>query len=253
MLGPDPAHCGPNMQNQFFYTTPLISQRLAVLKQMVEIHPSVIVVTGQEGSGKTSLINQYINEISPNWRKGRIHLKRQYHRAYTLLRHLNNRKVFVSTNHARPSIIVDDAHEFNHREMEMLLRWAYPHNGAPTLQSIILIADAQMRTRFAEIAAHIPAQAAIDKIHMTPLTDTQTAAYLHHRIKTAGFSENLTFSKDQITTIHQLSGGWPGMINREAYMQLKKAEGAASKKYLSRIWAWLFNGNGDDRKRHFSF
>ncbi len=53
-------------------------------------------------------------------------------------------------------------------------------------------------------------------MHMTPLTEKQTADYLRHRINAAGISDPNLFSMDQIRKIHQESGGLPGWINEKA-------------------------------------
>ena len=105
------------------------------------------------------------------------------------------------------------------------MQWAFNLTGGPRLQSILLLADTRMRRRYDEIAACLPAHSVIDKIHMTPLTEKQTAAYLRHRMKQEGRSELAHFSEKQIRSIHRSAKGWPGSIDHEAANLLSKKRG----------------------------
>ncbi len=221
MLGLNQGNTTPNAQDKFFFASPLLSQRLAILENMVSGRASVVTVVGERGSGKTTLMHRYIAGAGRRWHSGRIRLKTKSRRPFQAWRNLNNRMVFFSENNSRPSVIIDDAHQLSPQEIKTLLRWAFPSTGAHKLQSIVLLAEPRLRERYADMARWLPPQSVIDKIHMTPLTESQTADYLQHRIRTAGFSK-LPFSKDEIRTIYQLSSGLPGWINGEAYMLLKK-------------------------------
>ena len=79
-----------------------------------------------------------------------------------------------------------------------------------------------MRERFAQMAHWMPAKAVIDKIHMTPLTEKQTAEYLQHRLRAAGYLRGNPFSPAHVREIYERSGGLPGWINGEAYLLLKR-------------------------------
>jgi DamX protein len=222
ILGLDRDPPGPNKWNRFFYKSPLIAQRLALLKNMVGGSSLVVVVVGERGSGKTTLMNQFVTDAGHHWRVGRIKLKARRKVPARLWRNLNNRMVFLSRKSGPPSVIIDDAHQLSAAELQLLLQYAVSGEGQRRLQSIVLLAEPQMRNRFAEMARWLPPKSVIDKIHMTPLTEKQTAAYLQHRLKAAGILRSNPFSEDQIRKIHQQSGGLPGWINGQAFLLLKK-------------------------------
>jgi type II secretory pathway predicted ATPase ExeA len=236
LLGMDPEPLGPNGKNKFFFASPLLAQRLAILKKMVNGRSAVIVVMGEPGSGKTTLINQFMADAGHDWRANRIRLKPKHRRADTLSHHLNNRRVFVSTQKNLPSMIIDDAHQLSVREMKLLFQWAFSHNGHGKLNSVILLAGPQLRKRYTEIAAYLPPNSVIDKIHMAPFTEKQTAAYLHHRIMASGYAKAIPFSENQIRAIHHLSNGLPGWINGEAYKVLKEMSRSVSNNSTLRRW-----------------
>jgi DamX protein len=240
LLGLDREAAGSTMQNKFFFASPLISQRLSILKNMVGGSSLIVVVTGERGSGKTTLMNQYIADPCKCWQMGRIRLKPRHNPASAMWRNLNNRRVCLSKHSDPPSVIIDDAHQLSAREIRLLLQWAFPPEGQRKLHSIVLLAEPQIREHFAEIAGWLPPKSVIDKIHMTPLTQPQTAAYLLHRIKMAGYSKASLFSEDQLRAIHKISCGLPGPINSEADRLLNKMRIEDANKSALGRWQMLF-------------
>lgn len=222
MLGLDCKSVKPMQRNKFFFASPLTSQRLIVLKQMVGGRSPVILVIGERGSGKTTLMNQFISDARNRWSVCRIRLKPKKASPKEPCQNLNNRLVFLTKKDSPPSVIIDDAHQLSGLELQLLMQSSFSSESTRKFQSIVLFAEPQMRNRLAEIAGWLPPKSVIDKIYMAPLTEKQTAAYLEHRVKVAGYCEKDLFSSDQIRTIHALSGGLPGWINGEAYMLLKR-------------------------------
>lgn len=232
------AEPGHKKRNKFFFESPLIAQRLSILTHMVGGSSPVIVVIGERGSGKTTLMNQFIAQARKKWQVGRIHLKAGKAEAIDHCSNLNNRVVFLSRKDYRPSIIVDDAHQLTPSELKLLLRTAFPADGERRLQSIVLFAEPELREQFVTIAKFLPPKGVMDKIFMTPLTEKQTADYLAHRVMTAGFLKKVPFTAEQIRTIHETSKGLPGWINGEAFLQLRRlcAEGRREEALELKPW-----------------
>lgn len=239
LLGLEPEARGKKgMNNRFFFASPLTTQRLAILNNMVGSNSLVIVVIGERGSGKTTLMNRFIHDAGKRWHTGRIRLKHRKAAPPDELSNLNNRMVFLSHKDTPPSVIVDDAHQLSPAELKLLLKSAFTNEGKRRLQSIVLFAEPEMRHRFAEIAQWLPPKSVIDKIFMAALTEKQTAAYLEHRIRAAGFLKKIPFSEDQIRAIHDISRGLPGWINGEAFMQLKRICGGDRSAIMDSLRRW---------------
>ena len=224
--------------NRYFFASPLTTQRLAILNNMVGGSSLVIVVIGERGSGKTTLMNRFLYDAGNRWQAGRIRLKRRKKCRLDPWRNLNNRMVYLSRNDTPPSVIVDDAHQLSPSELRLLLQSAFAPDGRRKLQSIVLFAEPEMRRRFAEIAQWLPPKTVIEKIFVAALTEKQTKAYLEHRMKVAGFLKRLPFSADQIRAIHQASRGLPGWINGEAFMQLKRICGVNRNELTNALKRW---------------
>lgn len=221
ILGLDQMPSRPKKRDRFFYKSPIIAQRLSLLKNMVGGHSMVIVIIGERGSGKTTLMNEFMFTRGNHWHPCRIKLKSNSPNADKRWQNLNHRIVYQSQKGPAPSIMIDDAHQLSTYELKRLLFSAYSKEGQRKFQSIVLFAEPRMRERFAQIIRWLPSKSVIDKIYMSPLTEKQTGDYLRHRVKTAGLIRNDPFSADQVRKIHELSGGLPGWINGEAFILLK--------------------------------
>lgn len=257
ILGLDQSPPGPDRCNRFFFRSPLIDQRLALLKNMVGGSSLLIVLIGERGSGKTTLMHQFIASAGDRWKVGRIKLKPRQKAPGESWHNLNDRMVFFSSRSGPPSVMIDDAHQLSSMELKLLLQHAVAADGERRIQNIVLLAEPQMRERFAELAGWLPPKSVIDKIFMTPFTEKQTAAYLEHRIRSAGILRHNPFSVNHIRKIHEQSGGLPGWINGEAFLLLKKIgkhQQGFKKSSLMGLWRWTiqFQWLVKDRSRSFS-
>ncbi len=223
MLGLDQQPARPMQRDKFFFASPLISQRLAVLHRLMSSLSPIIVIIGERGSGKTTFMNRLIDNSQKPWKVCRIRLKPKGDAQMAQCQNLNNRLVFLTKKEGPPSVIIDDAHQLNRHELQILIQASFSgdRNRSNKFQNIVLFAEPQIRKRLAEIAEWLPPNSVIEKIHITPLTEEQTADYLRHRIKMAGLSERDLFSIDQIRLIYKQSGGLPGWINQKACMLLQ--------------------------------
>ena len=222
ILGLDQMPPEQQNRNQVFFKSPIISQRLSILKNMVGGPSLVITVIGERGSGKTTLMNEFIANTSRTWQACRIKMRCRRPGAGENWHILRNRTVYRSQKNSPPSIIIDEAHQLSPWELKWLLRWAFPKKGHRKVQSIVLVAEPQIRECFAEISHWLPPKSVIDKIYMSPLTRKQTGDYLKHRLRTAGLIGEIPFTEDQVSKIYEVSGGLPGWINAEAFMLLEK-------------------------------
>ena len=241
ILGLDRIGAVANGGDAYFFKSPLIHQRLSLLNQMVGSHSMLIAVIGERGSGKTTLMHEFISMTGHQWQACRFKLKSRNDKSQRLWHNLNNRAAYRSLNESPPSLIIDDAHQLLPSELKKLLRSAFSNPERRKFQSIVLFSEPGIRERFADISRWLPPKSVIDKIFMTPLSEKQTADYLKHRLRASGLIRQGLFAPDQIHHIHQRSGGLPGRINGEAYLLLKEMNQGRrefKRSMLARLFKW---------------
>ncbi len=241
ILGLDRLGPPSNGSQSFFFRFPLIQQRLSLLNQMVGSHSILIAVIGERGSGKTTLMNEFISMTGHQWQACRFKLKSRQGQSERLWENLNNRAAYRSVKENPPSLIIDDAHQLTPSELKKLLRSAFSKPESRKFQSIVLFSEPDIRERFADISRWLPAKSVIDKIFMTPLSEKQTADYLKHRLRASGLVLQNPFTTEQIRRIHQRSGGLPGRINGEAFLLLKEmnhGQHGFKRSKLAKLFKW---------------
>lgn len=82
----------------------------------------------------------------------------------------------------------------------------------PLLQSFLL-GQPEFRKTLQGATMEQLRQRIIASCHLGPLDAAETGAYIMHRLRTAGWSGDPSFSEDAYVAIHQHTGGIPRRIN----------------------------------------
>jgi DamX protein len=107
-------------------------------------------------------------------------------------------------------LLVDDAEQLSESALEALLGLAA---GTPEGRPhVFLFGESSMIDRLDQLSAE---EERFHVIELQPYTEEETREYLAQRLDGAGQGIEL-FTAEQITDIHEQSGGWPGAINQVA-------------------------------------
>jgi DamX protein len=111
-------------------------------------------------------------------------------------------------------ILVDDAEQLGESALEALLGLAA---GTPEGRPhVFLFGEASIIDRLDQLCAESGTEEErFHVIELAPYTEEETREYLAQRLDGAGQGVGL-FSAEQISDIHEQSGGWPGAINQVA-------------------------------------
>lgn len=219
LLGLDNQNAQDSALNRFLYLSPRFSQKLSTLKNMI-CRNAFLVVMGESGSGKTTMMHQVMADDPEAWQAGRIRFKLTGNETRNRSPEVRNRLVYLNSQGQWPSLMVDDAHQMHPQELQALISRVSAKNALQRLQGIVLFAEPSIRKRFNDIAKWLPSRTAIDKMNLMPLTERETLDYLSHRFKQAGVLRTHPFNREQLHTICELSGGLPGKINEQALAML---------------------------------
>jgi type II secretory pathway predicted ATPase ExeA len=222
MLGLNHANDGLGTKDKYFFSYPLIQERLISLHHMMKGKNLLTLVIGGRGSGKTTLLNQFLLKFKFDWCVKRIWLPVKDAKQFQAEKELS---VIECRGADLPCFIVDDAHRLDTPAMEGVLRCAWSDTRKRLLQHIVLFSEPEMHASLADLYNLLPPKSVINKLFLPRLSRQQTVSYLNHRLKTARCIKKIPFDSKQLDRIHKTAKGLPGWINGEAYMMLRRMDG----------------------------
>ena len=109
-------------------------------------------------------------------------------------------------------LIIDEAQNLSIEALEQVRLLTNLETETQKLLQIILIGQPELRETLARPELRQLAQRITARYHLRPLDEAGTAAYLRHRLSTAG-AGRFPFSADAVRRVHRRSGGVPRLIN----------------------------------------
>ncbi|WP_455206335.1 AAA family ATPase [Kaarinaea lacus] len=224
------------IENDMYYVEPARKQRLDILLHLTQYTNELLVVTGEQGMGKTMFLQQFINSASEHWKICRVEghkmmteeqfLQRVYigfgiahastHKN-TMLANLKKR-LDSQLQQALPVILlIDDAHLFSTKVLSLILELASIRNvTSGTSVRVVLFSEPQIKIILAEPELDEKHRLIVRKIDLPPLDEKHTGYYLHHRLSQAGMEAEQFLTQQTIRKIYKQSEGVPGKINEVA-------------------------------------
>jgi len=219
-LLPDPA---------FLFPTSRHAMALTLLRYSLVAQHSFIVMTGEVGSGKTTLINKLLDEIGDRHRVGLMNftdgrmsqlwpwildaldIPRKGKDKAQMQHDFDSFLVDTREQGRSTVLIVDEAQNLGPRALEHL-RMLSNANNSEMLVQIFLIGQPE----FLETLKRPDLRQLNQRIgvfyRLEPLSELETGQYIAHRLERAGGSPQ-TFSGEAVAGIWAESGGIPRRIN----------------------------------------
>ncbi len=220
------------------------------------------VISGDIGTGKTTLIRQLLNQIDPDIRIGLISNTHQsfgdlmqWIALAFELPYQNRNKVelyqdfmdFIIGEYAkgqRTVLIVDEAQNMSAETLEELRMLSNVNADKDQVLQVILVGQRELReTLKGPDLVQFAQRIGVD-YHLEPLHEDETRDYIRHRCKVAGGKIDL-FSDQACERVHHFTGGVPRLINQLCDTAL--VYGYAEQ--LPRIDARTINDAGEDKNK----
>lgn len=211
--------------------------REQALKLLVHLAPysDVVLVTGAEGSGKSLFLQRFLAAAGETWRvlslRGGpalddIALVDALDHEFSVrpdteadrgehLRRLRRNLHVLRRGALQPILVLDDAHLLPRSAYALFAELTEPREDGDKLLGIVLCGETEtLREKLAMVEAQ-PLQPRIaHTFDLAPLSEADTAAYIHHRLTAAGCPEQVEiFTPAVIRFIRTASRGLPGRIN----------------------------------------
>lgn len=225
-LTPDP---------KFWFDTATHRKAMAYLGYGLSQGEGFVVITGDPGVGKTTLMGHLLGEIDRE-RLNVIKIVSTQLRPEDLLRlvcqglgvdssGLNKAEMLgeierglhtVARSGRRTLVVVDEAQSLPIESLEELRMLSNFQAGGYPLLQIFLLGQPEFRLTLGDPRLEQLRQRVIAMHHLAPMQADEVEPYLIHRLSCVGWRGKPRFTNDAVAAIHRWSGGSPRRINQLA-------------------------------------
>ncbi|MDG2273127.1 MAG: AAA family ATPase [Halioglobus sp.] len=213
------------------FLSPVHSAAFSMLEFGLLEQVGITVITGEVGSGKTTLIRHLLSRI--NYDDLVVGLIGTAHSSYgTLLKWIitafripvesNDESFLLQTvqqflieqyaGGKRTVVIVDEAQNMSTQDLESLRLLTNINADKNQLLQIILVGQPELLEKFFEPGMSQLAQRVSAEYNLGPLTLSDTLSYVRHRVESVGGQRDL-FDLSSLLAAYYFSGGLPRIIN----------------------------------------
>jgi general secretion pathway protein A len=218
---------------KFLYMSRGHVETLSALTYGIQERRGFVVIVGEVGTGKTTLLTTAIERLDPKTKVAFI-----FNTDVTFPQLLN--MALVDLELARPkekltkphaidrlnefaiqqlprggnvALIVDEAHMLNVRSLENLRLLSNLETHKHKLVQIVLCGQPELDEKLNKPSLRQLAQRIIVRRHLLPLSEEESYHYIDHRLAIANYKKSSLFNKKVKALIWQYSGGVPRKIN----------------------------------------
>ena len=221
-LSPDP---------QFLYLSKQHARAKAYMESTIWFTDGFVVITGEIGAGKTTLIETFLKELQADVVVAQINQTQLSPTAFLqsvlvqfgftpfdmkkpeVLATLNQFLVQQHANGRKVLLIIDEAQNLSHRVLEEIRMLSGVETTKEKVLRIILVGQPELNDKLNSRELTQLAQRVRLRFHLTALTRTEAAAYVDHRLEVAGSQGRRIFAEDTYPAIYRYTGGVPRLIN----------------------------------------
>jgi type II secretory pathway predicted ATPase ExeA len=221
-LTPDP---------QFLYLSKHHARAKAYMESTIWFTDGFVVITGEIGSGKTTLIETFLKELEKDVVVAQINQTQvsaieflqsvlvQFGfqpfrmKKAELLSTLNEFLVEQYANGRRVLLIVDEAQNLSNKVLEEIRLLSGVETTKEKVLRIILAGQPELNDKLNSPMLIQLAQRIRLRFHLTALSKTDTALYIQHRLEVAGSQGRQIFDPECYPVIFRYTGGIPRLVN----------------------------------------
>ena len=214
----------------YLYMSSAHSRAKAYMEYAIFNREGFVVITGEIGSGKTTLIKKLLTELDDNVIVAKIFqtqldeiellqailvefgLNPFTAKKVELLSMLNQFLVNSYLDGKQILLIIDDAQNLSKRVLEEITMLSSVETQKEKILHVILVGQPELNYKLEATDMEQLLQRVSLRYHVRALTPDETNEYIAHRLKIAGM-EGKVFDENVIDKIYEYTGGIPRLIN----------------------------------------
>jgi general secretion pathway protein A len=221
-LSPDP---------QFLYLSKQHARAKAYMESTIWFTDGFVVITGEIGSGKTTLIESFLQEVQRDVVVAQIGQTQVSVVAFLqavlvqfgfspfkmkkaeLIATLNNFLVEQYASGRKVLLIVDEAQNLSLKVLEEIRMLSGVETTKEKVLRIILAGQPELNQKLNAPELVQLVQRIRLRFHLGTLSATELHAYIHHRLEVAGAGDRQIFAEDTYPEIFRYTSGVPRLVN----------------------------------------
>src|SRR5690349_11781109 len=221
-LSPDP---------QFLYLSKQHARAKAYMESTIWFTDGFVVITGEIGSGKTTLIESFLKEVQTDVVVAQINQTQvsaidflqavlvQFGfspfkmKKAELIATINNFLIEQYAAGRKVLLIVDEAQNLSMRVLEEIRLLSGVETTKEKVLRIILAGQPELNEKLDAPELIQLTQRIRLRFHLTTLSAPEMRAYIQHRLEVAGGGDRQIFAEEAFAEIYRYTGGVPRLVN----------------------------------------
>lgn len=215
----------------FLYLSKMHARAKAYMEYAIWNRDGFVVITGEIGSGKTTLIHDLLSRVDDNVIVAKVHQTQldelEFFQAVLVefgFKLFNSGKVelletlkrFLFEQHAAGKqvvLVIDEAQNLSPRVLEEVRLLTGLETDKEKVLNLILLGQPELKDTLDSPGMEQLSQRTRFRWHIKPLSEPEVAEYIKHRLSVAGHQGRSLFPASTLPLIYRYTGGTPRLIN----------------------------------------